>query len=262
MNKKTTRLFQTITILTISFLALSFIPANAFSQDYDSGWRMTVNGAVGNTLTLSINDLAAMPATTIHAALFCDGNLITEGDWTGVTLGQLCSAAQVNAQGKTIFFGFTASDTYAITLTSEDHPNWAGIIIAYQENGLPLADALRLIRPGENGPLWISKITLLTITLPESSTPAPTSGTETPQGAEPIVTPTPTQTPTQSPGTEPENQTNTQPSNPPADSQTLQQIKQNSASSTPNYIITGLIFVAVIFAIGVIVLLIWKSKKI
>jgi DMSO/TMAO reductase YedYZ molybdopterin-dependent catalytic subunit len=260
MNTKTTRLFQkTAATITLTFiLALSFFSATAFSAEtptYDPNWRLTINGTVNKPLTLSINDLAAMPTTTVSAPLLCYGVLLTSGDWTGVTLGQLLSAAQINPQGNT--FSFSASDGYNIIITATDHPQWASTIIAYQKDGQPLTESLRLILPNENGAQWISMITSLTVSIvapPEDTTP-PSGGGSGPAPSSPSTLPTPTQ----APADQQENQTSTPSTVPSTDNQTQSGV--SSVNSHPIYLVLPAVLITLVIA-SVACFIFWKVRKI
>jgi DMSO/TMAO reductase YedYZ molybdopterin-dependent catalytic subunit len=258
MNKNLNKLFHktTVTITLTILLTLSFFSVTALSEPltYDPNWRITINGLVNTPLTLSINDLAAMPPTTVTADLNCYSIPVASGAWTGVTLGQLFAAAQMSPDADT--FNFAAQDGYAITITTTDHPQWSSIIIAYQRDGVPLTETLRLILPNENGAQWISMITKITLT---QGSPNNSGGSGSGQ-SKPTPTPTPiASTPTPTPTTEPENQTVNSSPIPPADDQ---QVKQNNPSfnSTLSYEIPAIVII-VLAVVAVASFLFLKAKK-
>jgi DMSO/TMAO reductase YedYZ molybdopterin-dependent catalytic subunit len=254
MNKNLNKLFHktTVSITLAILLTLSFFSVAALSEPltYDPNWRITIDGLVNTPLTLSINDLAAMPQTTVTADLTCYGTLVTSGAWTGVTLGQLFAAAQMSTDADT--FNFAAQDGYAITISSADHPQWSSIIIAYQRDGQPLTETLRLILPNENGAQWISMITKITLAhgAPDNSISNP---------VQPTQTQTPTPTTTQTPAPEPENQTGDSSPIPPANDQP---VKQNNPSfnSALSYEIPAIVII-VLAVVAVASFLFLKAKK-
>lgn len=109
-----------------------------------------------------------MPTTTVYAELYCDGSLATYGNWTGILLSDLLIKAQLTPEVSSI--QFTASDGYKVTIPIElaMQPQ---TIIAYQKDGRPLVEGLRLILVGTNGGAWISLIT--TIAMSSSGTDYP-----------------------------------------------------------------------------------------
>jgi DMSO/TMAO reductase YedYZ molybdopterin-dependent catalytic subunit len=99
-----------------------------------------------------------MPATTVYAELYCDGSLATYGNWTGILLRDLLVKAQLTPEVSSI--QFTASDGYKVTIPIELAMK-SQTIIAYQKDGRPLIEGLRLILQGSNGAAWISLITTI-----------------------------------------------------------------------------------------------------
>jgi DMSO/TMAO reductase YedYZ molybdopterin-dependent catalytic subunit len=126
------------------------------------------------------------------------------------------------------------------TATRED------VIVAYEKDGQPLTEQLRLVIPGMNGNLWIAQITSITVSTTESQSNDPMSLPL------PTPTPTPKQFPTPPPKTQPENQTTTEPVNPQTNNQPAQQ-QASSSSGVPaeyGYPIAFAAIVAPIAAIG------------
>jgi len=136
-------------------------------------WTLTVDGAVANPLSLTPEDLAALPATTTMGTLECVGNLVSgqqligNANWTGVSIDTLVEAADPWVEAASIKFyavdGFTCYDPY-----NEDgcgHYDLdvmrqrQDVLLAYQINGevLPLEQGypLRLVVPGSRGFQWL-----------------------------------------------------------------------------------------------------------
>jgi DMSO/TMAO reductase YedYZ molybdopterin-dependent catalytic subunit len=121
---------------------------------YNSEWRLTVGGYT-NSLNLSINDLATMPKTSRYGELSCEGAFIESGNWTGVSLAFLLNESGIDPQAVTV--GFQATDGYQVFFPMGAAMN-GNMIIAYELDGLPLQEVLRLVVPGANGDVWISNI--------------------------------------------------------------------------------------------------------
>ena len=122
--------------------------------------NLEITNLSGTSISLSYEDLLAMPATTVYAELYCDGSLATYGNWTGILLSDLFNQAQLTPEVSSI--QFTASDGYKVTIPIElaMQPQ---TIIAYQKDGQPLTEGLRLVLAGSNGAAWISLITTITM---------------------------------------------------------------------------------------------------
>jgi DMSO/TMAO reductase YedYZ molybdopterin-dependent catalytic subunit len=129
------------------------------------------------------------------------------------------------------------------------------VIIAYEKDGQPLTETLRLVIPWANGNLWISMITELVVSgangnlwikmITDSTTGTPPSGSPS---STPQPSPAPNQfpTPQSSPTPQPENQSVTSPVIPSSNSQPVQQ-QSSSGSSLPmeyGYLILSAIIVA------------------
>ncbi len=135
-----------------------------------------------------------MPKTEVSADLYCDGALLTHGNWGGVPLNYLLNQGQLTSEVCSI--QFTASDGYSVAIPI-DLAIEPQIIIAYELNGQPLAEGLRLVLPDANGAAWISKITSITMSAsgaayPQAITVGITSANNMPT-AEPTPKPSPIQ---------------------------------------------------------------------
>jgi hypothetical protein len=122
-----------------------------------------VNNTIEKTVNLSFGDITAMPKTIVYADLSCYGELLQSGNWGGVSLWVLLEKAGFT--GKTADIMFYASDGYTVPYSvSGSSPN--DVIIAYELDGAPLPETLRLVVPGANGEAWISMITTMLINSP------------------------------------------------------------------------------------------------
>jgi DMSO/TMAO reductase YedYZ molybdopterin-dependent catalytic subunit len=123
-----------------------------------SEWRLLVNGLVQRPLNLSLKEIVVMPRKTVNAEIHClpapgsTGLLVDSGNWTGVRLGLILEEAGVLPEAVKV--AFYAEDGFATDLTiggamGED------VILAYEKDGEPLRQKLRLAVPGRWGYKWI-----------------------------------------------------------------------------------------------------------
>ena len=158
MNK--TRLLTLTAIILAATTILGPVPNFSAAQTNPSSqiWQLTVSGLVEHPLNLTLSDIKAMPQTTEFARLFCvdfPTTIVAEGNWTGVKLSYLLN--QANISGNALKVAFYASDGYSTDLPVEKATQ-DNIIVAYQKNGAPLEETLRLVVPGSWGYKWISKL--------------------------------------------------------------------------------------------------------
>ena len=133
-------------------------------------WRLRVGGMVDKSLTLSMADLRAMPATTEFVTLECvsnnvGGDLMSTGRFTGTPLNALVSKASPR-QGAG-WVRFTARDGYTESLPLSLVAGAPEILVAYELDGAPLPDGhgypARVLIPGHygmKGPKWLDSIEL------------------------------------------------------------------------------------------------------
>jgi len=152
------RLFL-LTLVGIAIVALSILflaPKGAMFEN--SELRLVVDGSVKHPLNLTIDEIAAMPKTTVNARLYCVGTpdrLLDNGNWTGVRLAFLLENAGLSPDA--IKVAFYAEDGYItdLTVTEAEQEN---IILAYEKDGKPLPENLRVVVPGKWGYKWISQV--------------------------------------------------------------------------------------------------------
>lgn len=209
---------------------------------------LIVNGSNNTYLDLSMDDLVAMPKSTVYAVLSCYGLVVVEGNWGGVNLGFLLNTAGVDKN--TVTIQFRATDGYTINLPIEDAMQ-ENVIIAYERDDQPLPEGLRLVVPGANGELWISMITSISQTNAEAQSTTPNSPS--------IEFPLP---PQQSPVPEPRNQSTTSPVAPPSNSQPQPTPQQDSPVSSLSMEYSYLMATAIIVATATVTgYLFYKRRK-
>ena len=135
-------------------------------------WNLQVNNA-RTSVVYSLDQLMAMPLTTVNANLSCYGSPVANGVWSGISLSYLLE--QTGLDPNTLSINFLAQDGYAVSLPL-DVAMQPDVIISYQLNGTSLPETLRLVLPEYNGNMWISLIT--SITLSASQAQSSSSGTE------------------------------------------------------------------------------------
>lgn len=149
------------------FFVTFFRDANP-TVDIDQ-WRLEIDGLVGHPMSLSYEEVRALPAVEEMRTLECignpvGGNQIGNALWKGFYLEELLKRAEVRAEAIRAQFG--AADGYWTSVDLE----WItqpGVLMAYEMNGEPLPPRhgypLRILMPGLYGqkmPKWITNIHL------------------------------------------------------------------------------------------------------
>ena len=161
---KKTSFSTVIPIMLLMLVAVSSgsgLNLTVYAESESSEWQLTITGLVEQPLNLSLTELAAMPQTTVYAEIICVGNpnnTVVEGNWVGVRLGFLLETAGVSPDAVKV--AFHASDGYSTDLTVEDAKR-EDIILAYEKDGVPLEETLRLVVPGKWGYKWIHHVTVI-----------------------------------------------------------------------------------------------------
>ena len=204
-------------VIPLGFITFrAAIPVKSTSE-----WTLTIDGAVSYPTVLTLNEVMAMPNSTVYAELYCYGVYVTGGNWTGVSLSFLLETVELNQSVMSI--GFHATDGYGKEV-SLDNVLREDVIIAYEMNGHPISETLRLVLPGANGEYWVAMVNHITVSTTSVSPIQSTTSTginfqpywqqsPTPQPAS-----TPTPAPTSTPQPTPSPSATLSPSLPPADS--------------------------------------------
>ena len=137
------------------------VPTDTPTESATAGpqWTLVLDGLVESPLILTPDDLRAMEETTEYVELFCVDYPtvpVEKGDWTGVRLGLVLQKAGISPRAVKVAFyddyGYSTDLTVA-TAMRED------VILAYERDGVPLDENLRLVLPGKWGYKWISGLT-------------------------------------------------------------------------------------------------------
>ena len=171
---------RSLLVITFGFIWFGFLrgvlspefssaPKNIMTGD--SEWSVLVDGLVNRPLNLTFSELVAMPRSTVDAELWCitPGGfpppfLVASGNWAGVKLGLILEKAELSRQAVTV--EFYAKDGYStnISVATAMREN---VILAYEKDGEPLPETLRLVFPGSPGYMWISMITHIKLVKPD-----------------------------------------------------------------------------------------------
>jgi DMSO/TMAO reductase YedYZ molybdopterin-dependent catalytic subunit len=159
-------------------------------------WNLGVTNLAGVTINYTYDQLLAMSQSNVNATLYCYGTPLYSGEWTGVSLSYLLQQAELDPA--VLYVNFLGSDGYQISLTLAEAMA-SDTIIAYELNGAPLDEVLRLVLPAENGAMWIdviTNITMSTTAVNSAENISPSLG-GSPPNTSPV--PSPTQQPSASP---------------------------------------------------------------
>jgi DMSO/TMAO reductase YedYZ molybdopterin-dependent catalytic subunit len=135
-----------------------------------TSWTLTVKGLVNNPLTITYEEIKAMPSVKEYATLQCvsnkiGGDLTSTALWKGVRLKDVLQKAQVKPGAK--YIAVRCYDGYDVGIPLE-RGLLDGSILAYEMNLTPLTSEhgypVRAIVPGLYGmmnPKWITEIELV-----------------------------------------------------------------------------------------------------
>jgi len=206
------------TILLASLLAITFISiifGATIQVQASSEWTLEIDGAVSNPIVLTLSELVAQPKSSVYGEIYCYGQFLTAGNWTGVSLHVLLE--KVKPDTGAMSMRFSAPDGYMRDISMADAMR-DDVIIAYEMNGQPLAETLRLVLPGANGDRWVSMVNQITVgtnlasytqsapltdfnpqTFGRTPTRLPSPAPQPTSTPQPSPTPQPQQTPSPSP---------------------------------------------------------------
>lgn len=133
-------------------------------------WRLELNGLVERPLSLTLEEIQAMPSLSYHHTLSCisnriGGDLIGTTRWTGVRVRDVLEAAGMRTTAEELFI--EGADGFYESVPMSDLMG-DRTIFAYEMNGAPLPHdhgfPLRIIIPGRYGmkqPKWIVNMEVL-----------------------------------------------------------------------------------------------------
>ena len=152
--------FSMAAALAALALAVGFgVACGGGGTQADPQHGLVLEGLVEAPLNLTLDDLRAMDKTTEYVELYCVDYPtvpVEKGEWAGVRLRLLLEQAGVSPQAVKVAlyddYGYS-TDLTLRTAIGED------IILAYERDGVPLDETLRLVVPGRWGYKWISGVT-------------------------------------------------------------------------------------------------------
>jgi DMSO/TMAO reductase YedYZ molybdopterin-dependent catalytic subunit len=147
----------TLCLILLSSTLILTIPHNTSAAPQWTIQLTTLNGA---TTDITYDQLIALPKTTVTAEIFCYGIPITGGTWGGVVLSELLN--QTGLDPGVASLSFAAQDGYKVSIPIADALR-SDVIIAYEKDGSPLTETLRLVVPYANGNMWINMVTSITM---------------------------------------------------------------------------------------------------
>jgi DMSO/TMAO reductase YedYZ molybdopterin-dependent catalytic subunit len=123
-------------------------------------YRLEVGGLVGRELSLSLDEIKAMPAVQTDAPLDCVVGWTDHAVWRGVPVRDVIAPARPDPEGG--FVVFRDDRDYSATL-SMDYVLGGEPILAWEVNGRPLPREhgwpLRVVAPGKYGYKWVKWVT-------------------------------------------------------------------------------------------------------
>jgi DMSO/TMAO reductase YedYZ molybdopterin-dependent catalytic subunit len=166
-----------------------FVRSHVYTPRVDvAQWRLTIDGEVASSLTLTMEDLRRMPSVELVSVLECAGNgrgfyepsmpglqwghgAVGNGRWRGVRLADVLKRAGVKSSPREVLFngadvpiGTMPDFQRSIPIAKALHP---ATLLAYEMNGqtLPAEHGfpLRVVVPGWAGDSWIKWVTSITV---------------------------------------------------------------------------------------------------
>ncbi len=128
------------------------------SGNSDEKACLLIDGFVMRILNLTMNDLLTFTPVTIYATQYCvdfPDSPVAKGHWTGVRLETLIQRAELAPGAAKVAFHSSDGFSTDLNLTDAARPD---VIVAYNLDGEPLPEGIRLVVPGKWGYKWISML--------------------------------------------------------------------------------------------------------
>jgi len=120
-------------------------------------FRLRVEGTVEKPLSLSFQQIRALPAVRQEITLDCPGFFTDRGVWTGVPVRDLLAMAGLRSGAAKVVFT-SLSEDYTSTLSLQDVER-DGVLVAYEFDGKPFPVVhgfpLRLTAKDHQGNVWV-----------------------------------------------------------------------------------------------------------
>ncbi len=131
-----------------------------------TGWRLTLVGAI--TQVLAMDDLLALPQTTVDLPITCVEGWSAGATWTGVRLRDVLALVGADGHRPVRIGSLEASGRYRASVVTSSHSRDERTLLAVRLNGEVLAAdhgyPLRLIAPNRPGVLqtkWVDHVEVL-----------------------------------------------------------------------------------------------------
>lgn len=131
----------------------------------DPAWRLTVAGRVARELTLSLDDLRALPQRTARLPIACVEGWSADGTWRGVRLRDLLAMAGAPAGARVRIESLQRGGIYRTSQVAPPHRRDPLTLLALALNGEPLhldhGYPCRLIAPNRPGVMqtkWVHRV--------------------------------------------------------------------------------------------------------
>jgi hypothetical protein len=131
----------------------------------DPGWRLKVEGAVAEPLSLSLDDLRSLPQSTVRLPIACVEGWSATATWTGVPLKDLLERAGASPGSDTDVESLQERGLYRRASVNHLHAADTDTLVALEVNGEPLhlehGFPVRLIGPNRPGVMqtkWLSRL--------------------------------------------------------------------------------------------------------
>lgn len=133
------------------------------------GYRLTVDGSVPTPLSLSLEQLRALPQSHARLPITCVDGWSASGDWRGVAVRDLLGAAGADTSSPVEIESLQRPGTaYATSRLDAAHVADRDTLLALELNGEPLAldhgFPVRLVAPNRPGVMqtkWVSRVTVM-----------------------------------------------------------------------------------------------------
>lgn len=124
-----------------------------------ASWRLKIDGAVGDELNLSYDELLAMPAVTKKIRISCVSGWSSVPTWSGPLVRDVLQKAGADPGARTVYFNSVSG--YSLGW-HRNRLSGGSAILATHVNGAPLSDnhgfPVRLIAPGYPGQDMVKQI--------------------------------------------------------------------------------------------------------
>ena len=130
-------------------------------------WRLNVNGAVGNPLNLTYEEVKMLPAMEKDILLICPGFFAIYGHWKGIAMEHLLQTAGMDKDATHMTFhgpegNYEKTESFPI-----GEIKTGKIFLAYQVNGKPLPRKhgfpLRVVAEDHYGFEWVKYVHKVTV---------------------------------------------------------------------------------------------------